>query len=95
MPPENLQEIYRLVKENNRMLHKMRRNAFWGGVLKFVMYGALVLVPLWLYMSYLAPIVDQALGTIESLQGTGERVGAQFGGIENLLKQFQESVQGQ
>ncbi len=95
MPPEQqLQELYRLTKENNRMLHKMRRNAFWGGIIKFVLYAALLLAPLWLYMSYLAPIVDQALNTMQELQGTGARAEAQFGGIQDLLKQFQNVVGG-
>jgi hypothetical protein len=89
MPPENLQEIYRLVKENNRMLHKMRRTAFWGGIIKFILYAVLLLAPLWLYYSYLSPIVDSALGTMQELQGTGARAGAQFGNIEQFLKQLQ------
>ena len=45
MPPNaDLQEVLRLTKENNKMLHKMRRNAFWGGVIKFVLYAVVFLI---------------------------------------------------
>ena len=95
MPPEsNLQEILRLTKESNRMLHKMRRTAFWGGIIKFVLYAALLLAPLWLYISYLSPIVNQALNTMQQIQGTGARAEAQFGGIGDMLQQFQEGLKG-
>lgn len=94
MPPENsLQEILRLTKENNRMLHKMRRSAFWGGIIKFVLYAIFLLAPLWLYYSYLSPIVNSALQTMQELQGTGARASAQFGDIEQFLKQLQGGVQ--
>ena len=76
------------------MLHKMRRTAFWGGIIKFVLYAALLLGPLWLYMSYLSPIVDQALNTMQQIQGTGARAEAQFGGIQGMLQQFQEGLTG-
>ena len=45
-------EIYRLVRENNKMLHSMRRNAFWGGVIKFLLYAILlVALPWWLFFT--------------------------------------------
>lgn len=85
-----LQETHRLAKENNRMLHAMRRNAFWGGIIKFLVYIAIVLVPLWFYATYLAPTVDQMMHTMDQLQGTGAKAQAQFSGIEDALKVFQE-----
>ena len=84
-----LQETYRLAKENNKMLHAMRRNAFWGGLVKFIIYAALLIAPLWLYANYLAPIMDQMLKTMNELQGTGAKAQAQFGGFQDVLKQLQ------
>ena len=84
-----LQEMYRLTKENNKMLHKMRRNAFWGGLIKFLLYAALFLaLPFWLYATYLAPMMEQALDTYQQIQGTGAKAQAQFSDIQGFINQF-------
>ncbi|HEY4522123.1 MAG TPA: hypothetical protein VJH91_00595 [Candidatus Paceibacterota bacterium] len=86
-----LEETYRLVKENNRMLRSMRRNAFWGGIIKFILYIVIfVALPLWLYMTYLAPIVESMTKTMEQIQGTGAQAQAQFSSFQEILKQFQD-----
>ena len=89
MDEQMLQEIHRLTKENNRMLHAMRRNAFWGGLLKFVIYAALLLAPIWFYQVYFAPVVNSMLQTQQQLQGTGAKVQAQFGSLQDAWKQFE------
>ena len=86
---QKLDEIHRLTKENNRMLHSMRRNAFWWGVIKILLYlGLLVALPLWLYATYLAPIVESTMATMEQMQGTGTQTQLQFENLQNMLKQF-------
>ncbi|MBI2612448.1 hypothetical protein HYW59_01380 [Candidatus Kaiserbacteria bacterium] len=91
-----LTELVRLTQENNRMLHAMRRNAFWGGVIKFVLYAlVLVIAPLWLYATYLAPMVEQLSETYQQIQGTGAKAQAQFSDFQNLLKQFQDQFSPQ
>lgn len=90
MDEQMLQETYRLTKENNKMLHAMRRNAFWGGIIKFILYILVLFVaPLWLYLTYLAPIMEQTLATFNEIQGTGAKAQAQFGNFQETLKQFQ------
>lgn len=91
MPPnQDMQELLRLTRENNRMLHKIRRNAIWGGIIKFVLYGVvLVAVPLWFYAAYLGPMMGQVFETYQQVQGTGDKAQAQFGDLQKLLKQFQ------
>ena len=75
------------------MLHKMRRNAFWGGVIKFVLYIVLlVVIPFWLYATYLAPIMEQMLDTYQQIQGTGAKAEAQFGSFQEMLKQLQGKI---
>ena len=91
MDEQAQQEMYRLVKENNHMLHKMRRNAFWGGLIKLVIYGVLFLaVPLWLYTTYLAPVLESTMRTMNQIQGTGAKAQAQFGSFQEMLKQLQD-----
>ena len=89
MDEQMQQEMYRLTKENNKMLHKMRRNAFWGGIIKFILYAlVLVVAPLWLYATYLAPMMEQALDTYQQIQGTGAEAQAQFSDIQGFIDQF-------
>lgn len=84
------QEIYRLVKENNHMLHKMRRNALWGGIFKFIFWAVIFIAPLWFYMTYLAPVVQDMVKTVEQVQGTSAKAQAQFGSFQEMLKQLQQ-----
>jgi len=78
------------------MLHKMRRDAILGGLLKFVFYVlVLVVAPLWLYTTYLAPIMGEMLDTYQEIQGTGAKAQAQFGDLQNFLNQFQDGFSSQ
>ncbi|MDO8514203.1 MAG: hypothetical protein Q7S50_01525 [bacterium] len=84
------QEIYKLVRENNKMLHAMRRNAFWGGIIKFLLYtGLFIVLPFWLYMTYLAPMLQSTMQAVNQIQGTGAKAQAQFGSFQEMLKQFE------
>ncbi|MBI4088006.1 hypothetical protein HY418_01325 [Candidatus Kaiserbacteria bacterium] len=94
MDEQTLQETYRLAKENNKMLHAMRRNAFWGGILKLIVYAAFLLIPLWVYMQYLAPVVNEALKTVQQAQGTGTQVQAQFADFQAALQKLQSQIPG-
>lgn len=89
-----LRETYRLAKENNKMLHKMRRNALWGGIIKFILYAALLLIPAYLYLQYLSPIVGQMLKTMQEIQGTGAKAQVQFADWQKMLDQIRNKVPG-
>jgi len=84
-----LRETYRLAQQNNKMLHKIRRNAFWGGIIRIFVYAALLAAPLWFYMSYLAPVVDKMFATVQQIQGTSAEAQAQFSGLQETWKQIQ------
>lgn len=86
---DKLAEILRLTKENNRMLHKMRRNAFVGGIVRFLMWAAFLIIPLWLYMQYLAPVMTSMIETMNQVQGTGAKAQAQFGDLNASLQKLQ------
>ena len=86
---DKLDELLKLTKENNRMLHSMRRSAFFGGIFKVVMWVAFIIIPLWLYMQYVAPMMAGMLETYQELQGTSASAQAQFGQMSEYLKQFQ------
>jgi len=94
MPPhdDRLEEIFRLTRENNRMLHAMRRNAFLGGILKLAIYAAMVVIPLWLYLQYLAPVVNDMQKMLVQVQGTGAQAQAQVQGLQQLLGGLQQYI---
>jgi uncharacterized oligopeptide transporter (OPT) family protein len=96
---DTLEDILRLTRENNRMLHAMRRNAFLGGIVRFIVWAALIVIPLWLYMQYLAPVMDSMMNTMQQIQGTGAQAQAQFGDLSDTFKklqaQFPQYFQGQ
>ncbi len=88
-----LQETYRLSRENNKMLHSMRRTAFWGGLLKVVIYLGLLGIPFWFYLTYLAPVMQSMQQTMSRIQGTNAEAQAQFGSFEQMWKEFQSKFQ--
>ncbi len=86
------EQLLKLVKENNRMLHAMRRNAWLSGFFKLVTWGVLIILPLWLYMQYLAPVMGTMMNTMQQLQemqGVGTQAQAQFGDLNAALKKLQ------
>ncbi len=92
MPPheDTLREIHRLTLENNKMLHKMRRGAFVKSIIQFIIYAALLAAPIWFYMQYLSPIVNQMMQTVQQIQGTGAQAQAQFSGFQDAWQAFAE-----
>jgi uncharacterized oligopeptide transporter (OPT) family protein len=89
-----LRETYRLTLENNRLLHKMRRSAFWSRWISFIVYGALLVAPIWFYMQYLSPVVDQMYKTVQQVQGTGAQAQAQLTGLQQAWQQFESKLPG-
>jgi hypothetical protein len=87
-----LRETYRLAQENNRMLHSMRRNAFWGGLFKFLLWAGLIAAPLWFYSTYLAPVVHDLQKTINEVQGVSSQAQGQFNGFTDTLKQLEAKL---
>jgi len=87
---DKLEELLRLTKDNNRMLHAMRRNAFLGSVVKFIVWAAFIIIPLWLYMQYLAPVMASMMDTMEQIQGTSANAQAQFGGMSESLQKLRD-----
>ena len=82
-------DIYRLVRDNNRMLRAIRRNAILWGIIKIIFYvGIVVILPLWLYSTYLAPIAEQAQGVLNQVQGVSDGAQSQVNSLQEFLKQF-------
>src|SRR3989344_3152559 len=80
--PSSLDEVYKLVKDNNRMLRAMRRDAFVGGIVKFILWVALfVVVPYVIYITYLEPYLASIQSAYESIN---ENVNTLSGAAKDL-----------
>ncbi len=94
---DKLEDLLRLTRENNRMLHAMRRNAFIGGLFRFVVWVALLIIPLWLYMQYIAPVMESTFNAMQQIQGGSVAAQAQFDGmqaaVEKIRAQFPQYFQ--
>ena len=82
-----LKKNLELTKENNKLLKKMRRNAFLGGLLKLVWISIVIGVPVYVYINFLAPVLDQVLDAAQTVQEVG-------GKVEGIPGQIQEKLKG-
>lgn len=90
---ELVRRTYELAKDNNRMLHAMRRNAFFSGVFRLILWVVAVGVPLYLYFVYFQPVVEQLMQSIGAMKAAGASAGAQAGQFSAQLSNLQELLQ--
>ena len=77
------------------MLHAMRRNAFLGGLVKFILYVLiLVVAPLWIYTTYISPVMQGVVQKMNQVQGTETKAQDQFSAFANGWKQFESKLPG-
>ena len=76
------------------MLHAMRRNAFLGGIIKLLIYAAIVIIPIWFYFQYLAPVMQQMLKTASDFQSTGAKAQTQMSDWQKTLQSIQSKIPG-
>lgn len=87
-----MEEIFKMTKDNNKMLHGMRRRAFIGGFIKILLYLALLLTPIWFYMTYLNDSVQSLMKSVEQMQGTGSSAMQSLSEFQNTLKDLQAKI---
>lgn len=89
---QRVDEIYKLAKDNNRMLHAMRRDAFIQGFFKFVIYAAMIAISVWLYIYYIGPLLMSLLKSLQTVANTGAEVQQKAGDIQQTAQQQLSSV---
>jgi hypothetical protein len=80
---ERIDEILKLTKDNNRMLHSMRRGAFISGFLKFVIYAAIIAATIWVYITFAMPLLSTLLKQVASLQSMNSQAQEQISGVQS------------
>lgn len=87
------EEIYRLVKENNRMLKAMRRDAFVKSIFSFVWWILILVVIPYLSWLWFQPYLQTITDAYAEVQNTSNSVNAQLQGLPDfdaLLKQLMQ-----
>ena len=79
---ELLQRTYALAKENNKLLKKMRRGAWIGFIIKLIVF---VVLPWWMYITFLQPLLGQVVGVFGKVQDTAQNVGITPQQLQQLL----------
>lgn len=85
----SLEEVYKLARENNKMLHAMRRDAFVGGIVKFVWWIALfIVIPYVLYVLYLQPYLENIQAAYQNISDSASTLSGAAKDVEELKSQF-------
>lgn len=86
---ELLQRTYALEVENNRLLKKIRRSAWIGFLFKIAFLALTIGLPIWVYFTFLQPVVGQANQTYEQMKGMGAQMGITFPSFDFLKQSSQ------
>lgn len=92
MDEQKLSEMYEWTKENNRMLKAIRRDAFIGGIVKFIFWFIFLVVIPYISWLYIQPYLQGVLDTYQKVQHTADTVstsaGVNMSQLQDLLKKF-------
>ncbi|TAK58677.1 hypothetical protein EPO14_02500 [Patescibacteria group bacterium] len=92
MDEQKLTEMYEFTKENNHMLKAMRRDAFIGGIVKFVVWVVLFIVLPYIAWLFIQPYLQGVLDTYQNVQKTTSAVSnttsVNLSKLDELLKKF-------
>ncbi len=81
---EMIQQTFEMTRDNNRMLHAMRRNAFFGGLMRLAFWVIIIGGPIVFYYAYAAPYVDQMLAAYAGIKGDVQSIKDVTNKIPNL-----------
>lgn len=95
MDEQKLDEIYTLTKDNNRMLRAMRRDAFVGGVVKFIIWVIMFVVLPYIAWLFIQPYLQGAVDSYQKVQKTADAVNASAGANASQLQELFKVFQGE
>ena len=85
MDPESkrlLEETYSLEKENNKMLHSMKRSMLWSRVMSILYWVLIAGVSVGVFY-FIQPYLDQAMSMYNSAKSNFEGVGSLLNKAKN------------
>ena len=68
MTDREMRELLELTRENNKLLHKMRRHAIIGSIMRLFYWTLILGGPIVLYYYFFKPYIDQLLEVYSGVQ---------------------------
>ena len=94
MPDDDTHRILRqtleLTRENNKILHRMRRSAFIGSILRIVWLAVIIGLPVYIYFVFLQPYLTSLNEAYQGFQADVEG----YGEIPESVRNFFEKLPG-
>jgi hypothetical protein len=94
MDEPSLDEVYRLVKENNQMIRAMRRDAFVKGIIGFIWWILILIVIPYVSWLYIQPYLEKATAAYAHAQGATNTINTQLQGLPDINKLIQQLTGG-
>ena len=88
MNDREMKELLELTRDNNKLLHKMRRHAIYGNIMRLFYWAVIFGIPVALYYYYLQPYLGQLMETYSGIQGGVQNVGDQAKELSGILEKF-------
>ena len=88
MNDREMKELLELTRDNNKLLHKMRRHAIVANIMRLFYWAIIFGGPVVIYFYYLQPYMQQLFDAYSGVQGGVENVGnkvEQIPGLSGLL----------
>lgn len=85
---DEAKQLVEMVKENNRMLKAMRRDAFIGGVLHFIWWVIILVVIPYFTWLWLQPYIENLTGAYQNAQHTTAQASADLSKFQDFFKPF-------
>ncbi len=104
MNPEEkqlLEEAVKLSKENNKILHKMRRGQFLGNLFSYVKWILIIIITVWSWV-VLQPYLDNMMNMYQQVQDATKSVNElkvkaesslDASGLQNIIDKFRIGTQ--
>jgi len=87
-----VKESLRISKENNRRIRGIQRGMFMSGIIRLIIWGIILGLPIFIYFSLLKPYVDGASNTFDSIKSGDTSIFQQFIKIPGL-DTFQNAIE--
>jgi len=90
MDPESkqlLEETFTLEKENNKMLHSMRRSMLWARVMSIAYWLIIIGISIGAFY-FIQPYFDKVIGLYNAISGTQQKTNTNSNSFQDFLKKF-------
>jgi len=87
-----VKESLRISKENNRRIRGIQRGMFMSGIIRLIIWGVILGLPIFIYFSLLKPYVDGASNTFDSIKSGDTSIFQQFIKVPGL-DTFQNAIE--